>query len=294
MSKMSSGTKISIFTKDIAFSILKNTKESLTFCRLAQVSRAFYQASEEVLDSCVFKQKGESINIFGYILPGSGKIHGFSEEIRFEMRGEKRVEYSYGKCFFKDGKLHGLSLLYDDNNKAISLVNYQNDIKEDVSTLFNFKDELISEVYFKNGKKHGASTTFNFEEEPLDYQEYKNGLQDGKCWYKNDKGVLEHYQEYKNGKEHGLCKTWHSNGKLKNKYWMKDGKINGTFKQWDLEGSLTKFSQWREGKRHGLRKYWKGGVQTSHYEYRFGELHGIKEKKDKNGNIKVTFYRNGK
>ena len=122
------------------------------------------------------------------------------------------------RVLYKNGKLSGDYISYDENGQ-----------KEFEGT-------------YKNGLKDGKWTEWYTQSDGSKMEEriYKEDIIDGKWtrWYKNGQKSSE--KTYKDGKPDGLYTEWYENGQKKFEWTYKDGKEDGFLVQWNEDGSVKK------------------------------------------------------
>jgi antitoxin component YwqK of YwqJK toxin-antitoxin module len=124
----------------------------------------------------------------------------------FHDNGQKKSEGN-----LKDGKQHGLSVLWHENGQKKTEVNY------------------------KDGKQHGLLVSWYENGQKVGEGNFKGGEMDGPAvwWYENGQKKTE--GNYKDGKMDGPRVTWHENGQKKMESTFKDNEpISEKF--WNSKG----------------------------------------------------------
>jgi antitoxin component YwqK of YwqJK toxin-antitoxin module len=125
---------------------------------------------------------------------------------------------------YKDGKQHGLEIMWYENGQKYSEINYRDGKKHGLQNLWYENGQKESELTRKDGEFHGPVTKW-----------WENG---NMCYSKN----------YLDGEYHGLSTEWHENGQKKNETNYKDGEKNGLQTWWDNDGNVIRQSRWKIGR----------------------------------------------
>ena len=81
-----------------------------------------------------------------------------------------------------------------------------------------------------------------------------------------EKGVFD------KGLKNGEWKSWYPDGEIKEVSHWKEGQKHGTMATYDEEGNLLTLITYRKGKLHGPAKEFSNGVETSHIDYKKGDV----------------------
>lgn len=125
---------------------------------------------------------------------------------------------------YKDGKQHGLEIMWYENGQKYSEINYRDGKKHGLQNLWYENGQKESELTRKDGEFHGPVTKW-----------WENG---NMCYSKN----------YLDGEYHGLSTEWHENGQKKNETNYNDGEKNGLQTWWDNDGNVIRQSRWKIGR----------------------------------------------
>lgn len=128
-----------------------------------------------------------------------------------EKKGEKTVftgqviEYFSngnikGKGEFKDGLLHGLRMVYNENGNKWLEINYSKGINEGASIEYYSNGKIKQEVKFKNGKEDGILKVFYESGQIQAILTFSNGVQQGDYFEYAIDGKLKAQYYFVNGK----------------------------------------------------------------------------------------------
>ncbi|MEW4922127.1 tetratricopeptide repeat protein [Algibacter sp. 2305UL17-15] len=183
------------------------------------------------------------------------------------------------KKYFKEGKLDGLYKSYFKVGESLLEwhVPYKNGDVASIATEYYANGDVYADIPFENGKRHGVE----------------------KKYYFNKKTSSE--ITYANGQLNGAYKTYHSNGTLWKEGISKDDFYNGPFKTYYRDGTLESDQTYIEGNHDGDYKHFdRDGKPHYDFEYRKGvvlaykyydkEGNVIKEARKKGGKFQFTGY----
>ena len=110
---------------------------------------------------------------------------------------------------YVNGKLNGVSELWDEHGKSKGKCNYINDLKDGLCEMFY--DTRSDETEGSNSKLWRRIN-------------YKMGKEDGLYEFWNYDGLLQLKKNFRDGKANGLSELWFTNRQLYKKYWYKNDK----------------------------------------------------------------------
>jgi len=159
------------------------------------------------------------------------------------FHGEYNMLYPSGKlkqkCFYYEGKLHGPSLFYSEENKLLAeswfvlgskqgqtlqyylsgklyaKIFYKDGLKEGVHKYFYEDGSLKTNMHFIKDKLHGEVKLFWPNKEVKRCLFFQNGLRHGWDRIYTEKGILIDEGKYETDKPKGLHRMWTDEGKLK-------------------------------------------------------------------------------
>jgi antitoxin component YwqK of YwqJK toxin-antitoxin module len=176
-----------------------------------------------------------------YSINGTIKSEGNRKDYKLDSvwkfyseQGKIAFEFNY-----KEGKKNGLKKTYDTKEGALlTAENYENDIKEGISTSY-YKDGKVKEtIPFVAGKEDGQGFEYDPNGTVLTITQYKMGfIQRSEIINRKDK----------NGLKQGLWKEFYPNGMVKNEVTYTDGKMSGYLKEYSIRGSLTNTTKYIDG-----------------------------------------------
>jgi antitoxin component YwqK of YwqJK toxin-antitoxin module len=162
--------------------------------------------------------------------------------------GEWTTFYASGKIeevqFYKDGKLHGEYLFYNEDGILIEKGNFNNGIREGEYHFYYNSGKIERKGNYKNEKIHGKVEQ----------------------WSEN--GNKEFESNYINGVLNGVFKNYGENGLLKNEGSKLNGLTEGEYKSYDENGNLDFTCTYEKGIKNGpIISYYPSGKK--HIESNF-------------------------
>lgn len=144
------------------------------------------------------------------------------------------------RCFYKNGKEHGLSEAWFENGTLSIRANYANG---QLNGLYEEWDNVVGQqlqrVHYREGKKHGSYEEW-FESGELSIRgNYENGERHGLFESWHDNGQLQLRINYANGKRVGLDEVWYDNGRLESRR-IYDSNGGERYEEWYKSGKMFK------------------------------------------------------
>lgn len=149
-------------------------------------------------------------------------------------KNKNGVTYVSEKGDVKNGVKNGEYIVYWDNGKINTKVNYNNGVLNGLSTTFNVFGDLLTEVMYVNGELEGPF----IEVRKLDNKKFVGTIKNGHYI-----GLYEEYYDYIDYK--GLHKTVTFN---------ENGKMEGTYIEYNTEGKVWERTEYKNGIIHGFRE----------------------------------------
>ncbi len=233
-----------INTQDFADLLFQHINDSVTWCRMQQVSKKFNRAGKRKLIQV--QSTGDDYEETYTTLP-NGVRHGIRRGRDF--RGQLLLE-----CCYRDGRKHGQCLRWHKNGQMWDSRGYLNGYENGTSKEWDPSGHLRHECDYLGGQRHGHH----------------------KAWYAD--GQLIFWDNYTYGNLDGLCSSWYSNGKLNTECIYSDGNIRGPNRSWYENGQLCHEYNYLNGYRHGVCKDLNSnGKLLFEANYSYGSLLSAKE-----------------
>lgn len=210
--------------KLLATLIYHHIPDSITWCRLQQVSSRFNQVGKKKL---VQKEKSNLNYKDVWTELPNGLLHGIH---RTQSLLNHKIVHEH---YMVNGKIHGVYKEFCEIPPSASVQwNPQN-------ILSAIKNTLL--IYAGLRQPDGG------EPDLVAYREYSHGKFHGthKTWYPN--GQLLELGNYYNGFRHGNFRTWEMNGQIVADDYYHYGKLHGVGTRWDSNGTLL-WCQYYEGR----------------------------------------------
>lgn len=195
---------------------------------------------------------------------------------------------------YKNGLKNGLRVTFLE--KEFITENFENDIKQGLTTYY-FPDSAISKtVNFVNGKEDGPSKEFGEDGRVITLTTYKKG-------YVMSRERINRLDT--EGRKQGSWKFFHTNGLVKTEGKYKNDLKDGYFKDYDDKGKLLTISKWIEGemqkdvveltKLEVEKEYYPDGTVKSFQGYKNGLPEGVRREFAADGALVAGFiFKEGK
>ncbi|MCI0382332.1 MAG: hypothetical protein L0207_04700 [Chlamydiae bacterium] len=242
------------------------------------------------------------------------KERGFGKLARFFvynstglLDGEQRSFYTGGKTQtivqYKDGKLHGMKALWDEEGNIVEEAWYENDrlngkffekAKDGKEIVFHYKDNKkdgLHEIFFPPHPQFGKMKALEIH--------FQNDLPEGDVIEYSQEGKIISITPYHQGKKHGIAKVflpegslfmtlgfandlthgemlqYFPNGKIYKNCQFVNGNKEGEEKTYFINGKLAALVFLKNGKQDGLYQEWnQNGILIFEGEYKEGLRHG--------------------
>ena len=189
---------------------------------------------------------------------------------------------------YKNGSKNGLRVTFLE--KEFITENFENDIKQGLTTYY-FPDSTISKtVNFVNGKEDGPSKEFGEDGRVITLTTYKKG-------YVMSRERINRLDT--EGRKQGSWKFFHTNGLVKTEGKYKNDLKDGYFKDYDDKGKLLTISKWIEGemqkdvveltKLEVEKEYYPDGTVKSFQGYKNGLPEGVRREFAADGSLVAGF-----
>lgn len=221
----------------------------------------------------------------------NGKLYGVMEGRNILGNLKFKVEY-------KDGIKNGKELHFGREGVILSNSNYKNGKLDSLYESFNQNGQIITTGMYRYGKKEGIWTFFYPNGQLKWTHEYKNDKLNGICssWFEN--GIKQYETHYENGNLRDSSVIWYSSGQKKEITYYVKGKKTGKYFAWYENGQLKEESQYLNDHRNNFIHWYETGPKKDEYNCndsaafcRYVSWH-LNEKKEKEGRMKITYYRN--
>lgn len=163
--------------------------------------------------------------------------------------------------FFKNGRRHGNTQVFDENGNVVGEANYENGVRQGRQMSTSKKGEAVSQEY-RNGKKHGEYVHLyaNGNLKEKGYYDDKQ-LKTGQWLYGQENGDLEKEENYRANKLHGSKREYYKGNRLKSEEEYDDGRLSGNVVYYDEEPyQKTSEGTFLAGKRHGVFRVYHDGI----------------------------------
>ena len=206
--------------------------------------------------------------------------------------------------FNEDGKLHGESISYYQDESVVEQGNYKNG-KKDGEWIFRGENGAYQIFNYKNDKKIGEWKSYD-EEGRLIYEgvidkttvgyhlngsiyeviEYNNAVISSRRRYTPDSEVMVLEEKYKNGNKAKVME-WYDTGELKFQCEYKGESKNGTEISWYKNSNKWKLIEYKNNKKHGkIEEFFSNGNFKLRSTYVDGLLSGQYREWFKNNQIR--------
>ena len=174
-----------------------------------------------------------------------GTLYYFYEQIRGIRNGKYEQYYPNGvlhiQAHFKENKLHGEELRYEEDGILRDRINHVNGLTEGTSFSYTKSGEVENEFFYVKSELRFLrcfDLNPNSEISRVDCCYRDNKKYEGrKEYYKN--GICARKCSYVNGKLNGICIRYDMKGRIHTEGEYKDGKKIGEFKYYDTRGKIT-------------------------------------------------------
>lgn len=164
---------------------------------------------------------------------------------------------------FKEGKLHGEMIVYDQVGNITAKLNYDNGVLsgpcefymdgklilsgqyangqyDGKLTYYDTFQNIVKEENYENGLKNGKSVSYAPNHQVLKSETYLNGKLNGVSvsFYPGLDNAMHEYADYQDGKINGIAKIFYDDGNLQEIRVYSMGNIVGEIKRYDRNGNL--------------------------------------------------------
>lgn len=168
---------------------------------------------------------------------------------------------------YKDGILHGLGEILDEEGNTTITMNYKNG---QLSGPYERYDQgiLQEKLCFKDGKLHGTCEYYSNGTKQMEMP-FENGSPTGEVRSYGDDGKLMSSTFFKNGTQHGPQIIYAEDGNVSAKFNYYEGKRQGKSTLFYPSGKILEEGGYNQGRKDGtfMRYYENGNVNTvSHFK----------------------------
>lgn len=197
------------------------------------------------------------------------------------------------KINYEAGKKSGLRVSYRKNE--IVEENFENDIKQGLSTYYYPDSTVMKTINFVDGREDGLAKEFGEDGRVVTLTTYKKG-------YVVSRERINRLDA--SGRKQGLWKFFHENGRVRLEGNYSNDLKDGFFKEYDEEGKLLATAKWIEGEKQEdavelvklevAKDYYPDGSVMTMQTFRNGVAQGVRRDYDLEGNIvSGAFYQDG-
>ena len=195
---------------------------------------------------------------------------------------------------YKNGKKNGLRKTYTDDE--ILEENFENDVKQGLTSIYYSDGTLKKTVPFVNGLEEGLAMEYARDGRIITLIQYKRG-------FITDRQIINRYDAA--NRKDGPWKYFYASGQVKREGTYRHGEEEGYFKEYDKDGNLVTTSKYSEGvlqqdvaelKKLEVRKdyYPDGKVKIAATYNDEGNLEGVRREYAENGDIERSYiFKNG-
>jgi antitoxin component YwqK of YwqJK toxin-antitoxin module/Tfp pilus assembly protein PilF len=207
---------------------------------------------------------------------GNKRAEGLYEE------GEKEGLWKYYRIdgslrmeiMFKVGKQQGEERQYSYSGAVTEVSQYRNGQLHGLSVLRDSLGNLMAELEYEEG----ILQRYRWETAPGQRSAWEEVRQEGldtvRTYYAN--GKLSREEHTQHGISHGDMQTWHANGQPQARYTYAHGLRDGAFERYTAAGARRTAGSYLNGDYHGKLAYYRAdGTLEREEEWRNGEQHGL-------------------
>lgn len=246
----------------------------LAIALLVFTSGAFAQSASKPTSetkSGPTKIRHEALSLQGEMAYYQNKPYtGFS----YTFWDNKQMNEQYS---WENGQMHGEYKQFTDKGKLVTLITYEQGIKEGPFEYFYETGAMQSRGNFKRGELHGLIEGFYVTGIKKYAVEYSLGIRNGssKTWFKN--GAPEQFANYTNNLPNGDVFEYYPDSILWSESEFKMGVRHGRYYQFHKgSGCPAVESYYKNGKLDSIRRIWNEVncmlIEEEHYS--LGEKHG--------------------
>jgi len=195
---------------------------------------------------------------------------------------------------YKKGLKNGLRVTYLE--KEFIAENFENDIKQGLTTHYYSDSTIYKTINFVNGKEDGLSKEFGEDGRVITLTVYKKG-------YVVSRERINRLDS--EGRKQGAWKFFHANGLVKTEGKFKNDLKDGYFKDYDEKGKLLTISKWIEGEQQKdvveltkleiEKEYYPNGTVKVFQGYKNGLPEGVRREYTEDGTLVAGFiFKEGK
>jgi len=195
---------------------------------------------------------------------------------------------------YKNGLKNGLRVTYLE--KEIIAENFENDIKQGLTTYYYPDSTINRTVNFVNGREDGLSKEYGEDGRVITLTTYKKG-------YVVSRERINRLDS--EGRKQWAWKFFHPNGLVKTEGKYKNDLKNGYFKDYDEKGKLLSTSKWIDGEQQKdaaeltkleiEKEYYPDGTVKSFQGYKNGLPEGVRREFAEDGTIVAGYiFKDGK
>lgn len=181
---------------------------------------------------------------------------------------------------------------YYPSGVLLSLVEYDNDLKNGIYMECDNNGAVLVQEFFKNDKLDGEQKMYYSTKSGRilkSITNYKDGRFHGMCTNYTDNGLMQSQVGYIDGKKDGTTKWYFTNGNLAMEQNYSNDLLNGIQKIYNQEGILVSEGKFEENKKTGIwTEYYDSGKMKSQGSYKEDNKAGNWTYYDESGKISKT------
>ena len=226
----------------------------------------------------VLKSEGNRVD---FLLDSTWKFYGEEGELVL------RINY-------REGQKNGLRTTFLENE--IIAENFENDIKQGLTTYYYPDSTVYKTIYFLDGRENGLAKEFGGDGRVVTLTVYKKG-------YVVSREKINRLDSEE--RKQGLWKFFHENGLIRLEGTYRNDLEHGYFKEYDEAGKLIATAKWVDGEKQEdaielvrlnvEKEYYPDGSIKIMQSYRNGVPQGVRREYAEDGTITAGyFFSNGK
>lgn len=201
----------------------------------------------------------------------------------YDEDGELKLMINY-----ENGMKNGLRITYRE--KEIIAENFENDIKQGLTTYYYPDSTIYKTINFVDGREDGLAKEYTEDGRVVTLTTFRKGF------------VVSRERINRldaQGRKQGLWKFFHENGEVRLEGKYTNDLRDGYFKEYDEDGRLLATTKWVEGEKQEnatelvrlevLKDYYPDGSIKTLQTYRNGVPHGVRREYDREGNITAGY-----
>ena len=174
-----------------------------------------------------------------------------------------------GRCWLRDGILHGLMARFWPDGKPQLRANYDAGKMDGMLYVFNEDGSPAQLAAYVQGQQHGLTRVYS-KGHCISEQAFVNGLAHGPSTARNEAGQPSVKMQFRKGQIEGPATFFHEGKVVRESHYL-GGLLEGEVSDYDRDGGLVQVASYKANVLNGpLRRYWPGGALMEEVIYREG------------------------